>query len=62
QWAVTEFYTNAVKIGYSHAVFLIPEDIFTQMSIEDTVSQVSDSIPLTYVTSMEAAVKWLKQF
>ncbi|HEY8937539.1 MAG TPA: hypothetical protein VIM65_20075 [Cyclobacteriaceae bacterium] len=61
-WAATEHYNNALKVGYSHAVLLIPEDILTQMSIDDTVSQVQNLIPINYSPTMEAAVEWLKQF
>ncbi|HTJ53262.1 MAG TPA: hypothetical protein VL443_27595 [Cyclobacteriaceae bacterium] len=62
QWAATEHYNNALKAGYSHAALLIPEDIFSQMSLDDTVSQVENLIPVTYTPTVEIAIEWMKQF
>ena len=62
QWAATEHYNNAIKAGYSHAVLLIPEDIFSQMSLDDTVSQVQNLIPVTYTPTVEGAIEWMKQY
>ena len=61
-WAATEYYSNALMAGYSHAAFIIPADIFTQMSVEDTMSQLSSAFPTAYFDSMEEAIDWIKQF
>jgi len=60
-WAATEYYNNARKAGYSQAAFIIPSDIFTQMSVEDTMSQVENIFLSAYFDNMESAEEWIKQ-
>jgi len=60
-WAATEYYNNARKAGYSQAGFIIPSDIFTQMSVEDTMSQVESTFLSAYFDNMESAEEWMKQ-
>lgn len=60
QWAAVEYYNNAIKAGYSHAAFVIPQDVFTQMSVEDTMSQVAGAFPMAYFDNLQEAVEWIK--
>jgi len=60
RWAATEWLQSALKIGYSHIAIIMPSDIFTQMSVEDTMSQVDSPLPSAYFDNMEKAIEWIK--
>ncbi len=59
-WSVTDWFQSALKVGYSQLAIIIPADIFTQMSMEETMSQVANPVPIAYFESMEAAIDWIK--
>jgi hypothetical protein len=59
QWSVTEWFQQAVKVGYSKLAIIIPDDIFTQMSVEDTMNSADSSFPFAYFDNMDGAIKWI---
>ena len=61
QWLVTDWFQNVLKVGYSQLAIIIPARCFTRMSIEDTMSQVVNPVPIAYFENMEAAIAWTKQ-
>jgi len=62
RWVATVWFERAVKAGYSHLAIIVPSDVFTQMSVEDTFSQVTNPIPCAYFDNRETAINWIKQF
>lgn len=62
KWVATDWFEKALKAGYSHLAIIVPSDVFTQMSVEDTFSNVTSPIPYTYFDTMETAIAWIKQF
>lgn len=60
-WSATVWVQAALKVGYSQIALIIPSDIFTKMSVEDTMNMNKDTldIPTGYFDSMETAVKWI---
>jgi len=60
QWSATEWVQGAIKVGYSQIAIIIPADVFTQMSVEDTMSQVDNPLPFAHFDNMEAAIDWIK--
>jgi len=59
RWAASEWLQSALKIGYSHIAIIMPSDIFTQMSVDDTMSQVDSPLPSAYFDNMQAAIDWI---
>jgi len=62
QWSFTEWFQRAIKVGYSQMALIIPNDVFTQMSVEDTMNQVAGRFPFAYFDNMETAIEWINQF
>ena len=60
QWSATEWVQGAIKVGYSQIAIIIPADVFTQMSVEDTMSQVDNPLPFAHFDNMETAIDWIK--
>ncbi|MEO7989435.1 MAG: hypothetical protein ABI663_07840 [Chryseolinea sp.] len=62
RWSATEWLQSALKVGYSHIAIIMPSDVFTQMSVEDTMNQVDSPLPSAYFDNMEAAFDWINSF
>jgi hypothetical protein len=61
EWAATDWLNRALKVGYSHIAIILPDDIFTRMSVEDTMSQVAEGITgAAYFNRLEPAGEWMK--
>jgi hypothetical protein len=61
QWILTDWTPRVRKAGFSHSAVIIPQDIFTQMSLEGMSDDLGD-LPSKNFDNMEAAINWLKQF
>ncbi len=61
QWSATEWVHGAIKAGYSQIAIIIPADVFTQMSVEDTMNQVESPFPMAYFNNIEDAIDWIKK-
>jgi hypothetical protein len=61
QWSITEWLDNALKVGYNCLAIIVPDEIFTQISVNDIISQVEGKNPVTiqYFNSISEARKWL---
>lgn len=59
-WAVTEWTEKALRIGYSHVAFLMAEDIYSRMAVEDGVEQIRMKVTVSYFDSPEEALAWIK--
>ncbi|HEY8936289.1 MAG TPA: STAS/SEC14 domain-containing protein [Cyclobacteriaceae bacterium] len=61
-WVATVWFERAVKAGYSRVAIIVPSDIFTQMSVEDAISQVTNPIPFSYFDNPVEALEWMKKY
>ena len=63
-WSVVEWGQRALKAGYSQTALIISSNIFTQMSVEETMNQFQEENPFSfaYFNNMEDAIDWIKQF
>lgn len=62
EWVSRDWYGRVIKAGYSQVAFIVPADVFTRMSVDETVSRTPDRIPTAYFDNMETATDWIKQF
>lgn len=60
EWASTEWTTTAIKNGYSHAAILLPQDVYSQMAIDDTMNAVMGTVTFSYFDTIESALNWMK--
>ena len=60
-WAASDWYDKAIAIGYCKIAMILPTDIFTQMSVENTMASVKENVVSTaYFDTLEAALQWIK--
>ncbi|SKC54898.1 hypothetical protein [Ohtaekwangia koreensis] len=60
-WSVTEWTLKAISAGYSHLAIVLPTEVFTKMSVEETMGQVTEILRFSYFEGMDAAIVWIKQ-
>jgi hypothetical protein len=58
-WAATVWRPLAVAAGHSRAAFILPDDIFTNMSMEDMMEKADKDVSFGYFNRMEDAVRWV---
>lgn len=58
-WAVKEWRPLAVAAGHSKAAFIVPNDIFTSMSVDDMLSMADKDVSTAYFNRMEDAIRWV---
>jgi hypothetical protein len=58
-WTATEWRTLAVAVGHSKVAFILPEDIFTSMSMEDMMEKADKEVSFAYFGRMEDAIRWV---
>ena len=62
QWMATDWVERALKIGHSHAAIIMPEDIFSAMSVDELMAaKPEDSILVGYFDNMADAIEWIKK-
>jgi hypothetical protein len=60
EWSISDWTVRAMSSGYTHLAIILPDDIFTQVSVEDTMSLVEDRILQShYFSSMQEAKEWI---
>lgn len=63
QWVATDWLREAIESGYAYAAFVVPEDIFTKMSVEDTVEMGTVNMAgvrkTKYFDNMPSALRWI---
>ncbi len=57
-WSNTDWLSKAVGAGYNQIAIVISPDIFTQMSVEDIMSQVQ-GLKIGYFDTVEKAAEWI---
>lgn len=62
QWSITDWLDRALKAGYKRLAIILPDEIFTQLSVNDIISQVEGTNPVViqYFKSIPEAKTWLK--
>ncbi|HEY9008554.1 MAG TPA: hypothetical protein VIM75_20590 [Ohtaekwangia sp.] len=58
-WAATEWRTQAVAVGHSKVAFVVPEDVFTNMSMEDMMEKADKEVSFAYFGRKEDAIRWV---
>lgn len=58
-WAAKEWRPLAVAAGHSKAAFIVPDDVFTNMSMEDMMAQADKDVSFGYFNRMEDAIRWV---
>jgi hypothetical protein len=63
QWTITDWFPKASKIGWSHWALIVPQDVFTQISMENPVDNaVNNNVVQSFFDDMEMAKEWIKKF
>lgn len=57
-WAATEWREKATALGRSKVAFVLPDDVFTVMSVESMVDKENQEVPIAYFKRMEDAIRW----
>lgn len=58
-WAATEWRALAVAVGHSKVSFILPEDVFTNMSMEDMMEKADKEVSFAYFGRKEDAIRWV---
>lgn len=61
QWSFTDWLERALKVGYHSFAVIISPDIFAQMSVEDTLTEVQakTTVTIQYFDDEEKAREWI---
>lgn len=60
EWAATDWYMRAVKIGFSHNAIIMPHDLFTEISVQSTLDSIEDNVTtIRYFNNMKDAMVWI---
>ncbi|GAA0195965.1 hypothetical protein GCM10009122_60320 [Fulvivirga kasyanovii] len=63
KWIANVWLKQAIEAGYAQAAFVVPEDVFTKMSVEDTVEMgtaITAGVRQTkYFDDMKNALEWI---
>lgn len=59
EWINNYWFPKAIKLGVSHMAFIVPSNIFGQVSMEETNKKES-VIKIKYFKSMDEAKSWIK--
>jgi hypothetical protein len=62
EWSISDWTRRAMQIGYTHLAIILPDDVFTQVSVEDTMSLMKDqTFQSHYFDSVDEAKDWIRQ-
>lgn len=57
-WAATEWREKAIALGRSKVAFVLPDDVFTVMSVESMMEKEDREVSIAYFKRMEDAIRW----
>jgi len=62
QWSFTDWLARALEVGYHSFAVIISSDIFAQMSVEDTLTEVQakTTVTIQYFGDEDKAREWIK--
>jgi hypothetical protein len=58
-WAATEWQALAIAAGHSKVAFLLPDDVFTNMTMEDIMEKADKHVSFAYFSRKEDAIQWV---
>ena len=63
EWSSTEWVAEALKVGYHKFACILPQDIFTLMSVQETMDKVKPDqlVDVKYFSDRKEAEKWMKK-
>ena len=60
-WSATTWTDRITKVsGRRKLALILPEEIFTQISVADTMAMVQDAVEMKYFSSLQEAKAWVK--
>ncbi|UII29608.1 hypothetical protein LVD17_15005 [Fulvivirga ulvae] len=63
EWIATDWLREAIESGYTYAAFVVPEEVFTKMSVEETVEMGTANTAgirkTKYFDNMKNAMEWV---
>ncbi|HEY9046550.1 MAG TPA: hypothetical protein VIN08_11670 [Ohtaekwangia sp.] len=60
KWAAIDWYNKAREVGYNKIAMVVPTDIFTQLSVQNTMESVHEQIIDTAnFDNIESALAWI---
>ena len=62
EWVNTDWLPRAIEAGYRKVAIIVPEDIFSQIAVDDIMEKAREEAPVEdhYFTNLEEAKAWLK--
>ncbi len=62
QWSFTDWLTRALEVGYHSFAVIVSSDVFAQMSVEDTLTEVQakTTVTIQYFDDEEKAREWIE--
>ena len=58
-WSSGEWAVRATQVGYEKLAIIISKDIFSKMSVEDIMNNVSEGVSFQYFENGQSAEVWL---
>ncbi|HEY9008448.1 hypothetical protein [Ohtaekwangia sp.] len=60
QWASSDWYYRAKEAGYKRVAIILPTEVFTKMSVQDTMDAVREQyVDTGYFDNVDAALEWI---
>jgi hypothetical protein len=61
QWAASYATPIMMSYGLKHIAFIVPTNIFAQVSVNNFKSKTEDKVQLRYFTDLDKAKAWLRE-
>ncbi len=61
QWAATHATPLMISHGLKYIAFIVPTNVFAQVSVNNFKSKTEDKVQLRYFTDLDKAKAWLQQ-
>lgn len=61
EWVSTESMPTLIERGLKYMAFVVPSNVFSQMSVENFKKQSGDTIQIRYFDDVEKAKEWMAE-
>lgn len=61
QWTNEVWFPSALSAGIKYIALVVPEDIFSQVSVDNIIDNAEGDFQTRYFNSVEEAAAWLKE-
>ena len=58
-WTATEWRDLAIAVGHSQVAFVLPDNLFTNISMEEMMGKADKDVLFAYFSRMEDAIRWV---